>query len=398
MAECLPLELITLILTKLPVKPLHRFKCVSKTWNSTITSSKFIKQHFHQTLISNTNNKILLISKNTILSSTISTVKLRFDIVNHPLNNIPHCPLIDVSGIVHGVVLLVDSSKKTVCLFNPTNKTTRLVPPAPSQKPASDDFDIAEVLGFGYDSVTDDYKIVKLVEWDVYRETSVYSMRNDSWKSVNDETPVSYTLREINAVAVDEILCFSVISRDRKPVLKCFDLRTSTFSLVDFPELDRGIGVMAMSFRSLRGCLCLVVSYRKHRVDPDKFIGGSFFYADVWEMNQCKWVKLFRIRKNEIRKDCMHLRLVTYSKDMKSVLIEVDGIWFGWYNLVTKKFKRVPVQGLEAVDLPFLAYTYVESLVSVVNNNKVVPKKKGTTPNKTIKKNDFLSSGFKLKL
>ncbi|XP_074289738.1 F-box protein CPR1-like [Silene latifolia] len=186
-------------------------------------------------------------------------------------------------------------------------------------------------------------------------------------------------------------------------MLKCFDLRTSTFSLVDFPDLDNDIGEVMVSLRSLRGCLCLLVSYHKYRADPDNkfkenpFYNHEFLYADVWEMNESKWVKLFKIRKNEIRKDCMYLRLVTYSKDMKSVLIEVDSNWYGWYDLVTKTFKRVPVPGLEAVDSPYVAYPYVETLVSAVNN-KVVLKKEGTRPNKTIKKDDFLSSGFKLKL
>ncbi|XP_074319041.1 F-box protein CPR1-like [Silene latifolia] len=385
MAAFLPLEPITEILTKLPVKSLHRFKCVSKTWNSIITSSKFIKQHLHQTLISNTNNNII-ISNNSIFSSAISTVKLPFDKVNHALNNIPHCPPVYISGSVHGVLLLVDSPKQTLCLFNPSNKTQRLVPPAPSQKPACDDFENLEVFGFGYDSVTDDYKVVRLVEWfdsgsGLCRETSVYSMRNDSWESVNDETSVSYTLEEINAVAVDEVLYFVVISTDYKSVMKCFDLRTSTFSLVDFPELDSDSG-KTMSLRSLCGCLCLLVSYHKHRVGLD----FEFLYADVWEMNDYKWVKLFSIRKSEICKHCMYLRLVTYSKDMTSVLIEVDSIWFGWYDLVTKKFKRVPVQGLEAVDAPYVAYPCVESLVSAVNN-KLESTKEGTRrPKKTIEK------------
>ncbi|XP_074269825.1 F-box protein CPR1-like [Silene latifolia] len=400
MAAFLPFELITEILTKLPVKSLHRFKCVSKSWNSIITSSKFIKQHLHQTLISNTNtNTHIIISTNSIVSSAISTVKFRFHIVNHPLDHLPNRSPGNITGSVHGVFLLVDSSTKTLCLFNPSNKTQRLVPHSPSRKPASPSpklafvFKLVEVFGFGYDDNTDDYKVVRLAQWELFgyfdREASVYSMRNDSWESVNDET-VSYTLQETSAIAVDSTLWFVMISNNSDSVLKCFDLRTNTFWLVDFPELDRDSGKnIFMTLRSLRDCVCLLVSYRnKNRV---------FLHADVWEMNESKWVKLFKIRKNEIRERCMFLRLVTYSKDMKSVLIEVDCDWHGWYDLVTKKFRRVSVQGLEAVDAPYVAYPYVETLVSV-ENNKVVSKMEGTWPKKTIKKNDFLSSGFKLKL
>ncbi|XP_074269821.1 F-box protein CPR1-like isoform X1 [Silene latifolia] len=408
MAASLPLELITEIFTKLPVKSLHRFKCVSKTWNSIITSTKFIKQHLRQTLILNTNfNNIIISSNNSIFSSAISAVKLRFDIINHPLNNLFHRPAVDIIESVHGLLLIADYPKQTLYLFNPSNKTQRFVPPAPSgpsRKPGFG-FGLVDVFGFGYDSVTDDYKVVRLVQWfdsGLCRETSVYSMRNDSWESVNDKT-VPYSLQQTNAVAAQEKLCFVVSSRDSKPVLKCFDLRTSTFSLVNHPELDSyDFGKMTMSLRNLRGCLCLLMNYQEHKVDPAKAMGDplynrQFLYADVWELNESKWVKLFRIRKNEIHKDCMYLRLVTYSKDMKSVLVEVDGIWFGWYDLVSNRIERVPVQGLRVEDSPYLASTYVESLVSV-ENNKVVSKKEGTRPKKTIEKNDFLSSGFKLKL
>ncbi|XP_074269823.1 F-box protein CPR1-like isoform X2 [Silene latifolia] len=397
-SHSLPLELITEILTKLPVKSLHRFKCVSKSWNSLISSSKFIKLHLTKTLV---NSNIIVTNNNSLLSSAISDIKLRFDIVTHPLNNLPHRPPVELIESVHGILLISDFPKKTVFLFNPSNKTHRLIPPAPSREPAFA-FGLVEVFGFGYDSVTDDYKVVRLVQWfdegsGFCRESSVYSMRNDSWKSVYDET-VLYSLQRTNAIAVESTLCFVVISRDSMLLLKCFDLRTNTFSLVDHPDLDSyEYGKMTMSLRNLRGCLCLVVNYQKHKVDPSKFMGDplynrKFLYADVWELKDCKWVKLFRVRKKEIDKDCMYLRLVTYSKDEKSVLIEVDGAWFGWYDLVTRKIKRVSVLGLRLEDSPHVAFTCVDSLVSVSKKKGAIARKK------TIKKDDFLSSGFKFKL
>ncbi|KOM46737.1 hypothetical protein LR48_Vigan07g044100 [Vigna angularis] len=50
-AERLSDELITEILSWLPAKTLMRFRCVSKTWNSLIINSYFMKLHHERSLI-----------------------------------------------------------------------------------------------------------------------------------------------------------------------------------------------------------------------------------------------------------------------------------------------------------------------------------------------------------
>ena len=57
MAMVLPEELIVEILSWVPVKPLMRFKCVSKTWNSLIFHPTFVKLHLQR---SSTNTHVLL--------------------------------------------------------------------------------------------------------------------------------------------------------------------------------------------------------------------------------------------------------------------------------------------------------------------------------------------------
>ncbi|KAL6204310.1 hypothetical protein ACLB2K_021578 [Fragaria x ananassa] len=46
----LPMEIIREILAWLPVKPLCRFRCVSKSWNSLTFDPKFVKMHFNKAL------------------------------------------------------------------------------------------------------------------------------------------------------------------------------------------------------------------------------------------------------------------------------------------------------------------------------------------------------------
>ncbi|KAI8561469.1 hypothetical protein RHMOL_Rhmol04G0342200 [Rhododendron molle] len=60
LAPDLPHEVVYDILSRLPVKPLCRFKSVSKSWLALITDPHFIKSHLHQSMKSNTNQKLIL--------------------------------------------------------------------------------------------------------------------------------------------------------------------------------------------------------------------------------------------------------------------------------------------------------------------------------------------------
>ncbi|XP_059450216.1 putative F-box protein At3g10240 [Corylus avellana] len=50
MSDFLPLELVSEILVRLPVKPLVRFRCVCKDWFSLISSNDFINTHINGAL------------------------------------------------------------------------------------------------------------------------------------------------------------------------------------------------------------------------------------------------------------------------------------------------------------------------------------------------------------
>ncbi|XP_021867241.1 F-box protein At3g26010-like [Spinacia oleracea] len=55
-----PSELITEILTRLPVKSICRLKCVSKTWNSKICNSKFINSYISRNSSSSTSSWVIV--------------------------------------------------------------------------------------------------------------------------------------------------------------------------------------------------------------------------------------------------------------------------------------------------------------------------------------------------
>ena len=112
-------EIITEILTRLPVKPLYGFKCVSQHWNSLISSPSFITRHLN-----------IVISDHSVVSALIpeNHNELRFFELNHPLKLRSTRPKVGLIETCNGILLISDYTKVTLFLYNPANNTYRLLP------------------------------------------------------------------------------------------------------------------------------------------------------------------------------------------------------------------------------------------------------------------------------
>ncbi|XP_057521881.1 F-box protein CPR1-like [Amaranthus tricolor] len=170
--EILPTDIITLIISKLPVKSLCRFKCVSKSWNSLICDPHFLILNLVHSLSSN--KRLLIINYGTHLDSmsfdmgTNFEAKFlkRFDFPTHFSSGYD----VSIVGSCNGLIalsfknldnpLLID-----VVLWNPCSNTHFVLP---SESLSSDDLGTDYTgfsFGFGYDYVSDDYKIVRIVDY-----------------------------------------------------------------------------------------------------------------------------------------------------------------------------------------------------------------------------------------
>ncbi|XP_074272290.1 F-box protein CPR1-like [Silene latifolia] len=412
--EALLPEIIVEILSRLPVKFLCRFKSVSKSWNSLINSLNFIKLHLSKTLISD-NYPNLIFASFSISTATIAA-DFRFTELHHPLLNFPDCDIVKILGSCNGVVCISPASRAYACLYNPTIGTHRLLPVPPSRFP---DFNRETVFlnhqpkpeehvfvyGFGYDSVSDDYKLLRILEF--YRnsvfvgtEICLYSLKNGTWKVVDvvDDVYVNCGgLQACNGTLFNEDLYFVVHDEKIKPFVRCFNLQTETFSVMDLPKYDENFYEFCFGIGQISGCLSVFFHY--FDVDHRALCGCRLVRADFWIMKEDAWVNLFSISDMSNIGATLCIKALVYSKDGQKILLELDGYGFGWYDWRKKDFVRVLVHGLPPDNAPFDACTYVESLVSFGNRN-YNSKGKTTVPKKK-KKNDgdrFLSSGFKLKL
>ncbi|OIT27853.1 PREDICTED: F-box/kelch-repeat protein At3g23880-like [Nicotiana attenuata] len=196
----LPTELITEILSRLPVKTLVRFRSVSKSWLALVSSPEFVKTHLSVSANNKdyTHHRLVLTAGGNIFSSReidyflrdCSLSSLRNDSVteafrlNYPMNK-PH-KSVTVVGSVNGLICLAIDDID-LFLWNPSVRRYKNLP---HPRPTVYHFGWFK-YGFGYDESNDDYKIVGIFrnhdnERLHHVEIKIYSLKSNSWRSKSD--------------------------------------------------------------------------------------------------------------------------------------------------------------------------------------------------------------------
>ncbi|XP_059645955.1 F-box protein CPR1-like [Cornus florida] len=313
-----PEDVVANIVSILPVKPLLRFRCVSKSWCSLIDSSEFRKLH-------------------------LRTSKERNEHQSHP-----HCD--NKSRSVRSVYCSV--------LWNPSTRNHRILPNSSfenSRKAECCNWIV--IYGFGYDVVNDDYKVVKMAvcpSKDDYAflsevEVKVYSVKLNLWRRVKD-FPYYIRYHQENGVFISGALHWvgnerressSIISH----LIVAIDLGSEEYRLVPTPEFsDKNF---FMHVVDLGGCLCIYCDY---------FDG----HGDVWVMKEYRikesWTKLVSF----VSKQFGYFKLIAYSKCGGKVMLEQADRELLWYDLKKmEKLEKIKIHGLpsfESTDDMFLTY------------------------------------------
>ncbi|KAK6134424.1 hypothetical protein DH2020_031856 [Rehmannia glutinosa] len=189
MSDYLPQEVLINILTRLPPKSLIKFRCVSKSWNSLISSPYFITLHAQQSTCATNHFIIRSYSKNQ--NAEIYSVHSDSDEF-HEQNDIRiENPFRDstrfyyrIVGSSNGVLCLSDNlfgHTHSIFLWNPVirRKVTLPLPKSTFENT----WPCMCVLGFGFDAKNDDYKVVRVaycpVEYgySVPPKVEVYALR-----------------------------------------------------------------------------------------------------------------------------------------------------------------------------------------------------------------------------
>ncbi|KAK1380039.1 F-box domain-containing protein [Heracleum sosnowskyi] len=184
------------ILLRLPIKPLLRFKSVSKSWFSIISSHRFAKSHLVTT--AKDDDEILIVHHDLAdsegddgsfsLFHVDSTRILKNLKTPYSQGEYPFEPIIsELIGSDCGIVCVYVNLSKwraakkdfDVYLWNPATKHSMIIPPfiVPDNG-----WNIGS-LGFGFDHIDLDFKVVRVVS----SSAEVYSSNRNCWRKIESK-------------------------------------------------------------------------------------------------------------------------------------------------------------------------------------------------------------------
>lgn len=196
MVDYLPEEVFTEVLGKLPIKSIVQCAFVCKSWYSLITNPIFITSHLNLTKSTNINNRShLLLLRHYPENQNEEQYSLRC--ISNTFDNYSEleCPFksfywyFAVVGCCNGVLCLyhfIAPYTKRIVLWNPSiRKSFTLPEPGITYKSHGGQM---STFGFGYDSSTNDYKVVRIVylhsNFGGPPEVELYTLSTCIWRSI----------------------------------------------------------------------------------------------------------------------------------------------------------------------------------------------------------------------
>ncbi|KAK4430145.1 F-box/kelch-repeat protein [Sesamum alatum] len=269
----LPEEIIVEILTRLPVKSLLKFRCVSKSWLSVISSPQFIKTHLRFWAKDATFSKyriMLTISdpgfnlKHCSVRSLMCEPSTEAFNIDYPRKH--RYRAVWVVGSCNGLICIA-INEKDLFLWNPSTRISTKLPPVEVKMTPG----FYNIFGFGYNESSDDYKVLGIFcafgNVGVYQSVvKLYSSKTNSWKRIEDFKG-GEPLDDSGKFAGGK-LHFSTIRQiglDFRWDIVSLDLDTEEYGIVEQPNY--GEGLFESSLGVVGGCICILCNYEKVRAD-----------------------------------------------------------------------------------------------------------------------------------
>ncbi|XP_030963632.1 F-box/kelch-repeat protein At3g23880-like [Quercus lobata] len=251
MSDYLPEEVVLEILHRLPVKSLIRFRCVSKSWNSLITTSAFIKSHLTRSLSLSSDKLIVrqcvnkpypFVEHYKLIDDTNDSSSDQIQHIDFPLRCSRFICHFNLIGSVNGLFSLFEEDRFVI--WNPSIRKFITLP-----KPC---IRVKSVVheAFGFDPRTNDYKVVRIAfprrtqssEMAKIPLVEIYSLNEGSWRITsagNSFSPgFSFVDRGRPSASLNGAVHFVVRDWDNKsdPSVLSFDLGDEVFRMISVPN------------------------------------------------------------------------------------------------------------------------------------------------------------------
>ena len=262
MSDSLPVEIVTQILLRLPLKSIIISTSVCKTWKSIIQNPTFISTYLHHSITINHHHHHHLLLFRLCEQRNPKEVYLLLNdeenFTQHPTFDFPfHCPNLKLVNVIYRVV---NTCNGLVCLsddlfgyanqfflWNPClRKFINLAYPNVNYR-SHGGFDAS--IGFGFDSKTNDYKVVRVVTLvdnpDSRKDrpvVEVYSLSTGEWRMVTALPPICTLLGRERVGFVNGALHWLAFRRNDDDhnfhhFVLVFDLGDEVFREIMLPEL-----------------------------------------------------------------------------------------------------------------------------------------------------------------
>lgn len=335
-----PVELIIDILLRLPAKSLLRFKIVCKLWYNLINSSDFVDLHFERSIASQTNfhfvykTPILHLGDFDTFDNPIS--------LDYPFKNCDNGG-VGVVGSCNGLLCLQSYDfEHPLLIYNPTTQTYKTLPLLPISAPFSYTRSVFN-FGFGYESITRDYRCVRIIR-NYNEETSsyesdvmVYSLKGDLWRkaatpSVDYNLDYYYTKSVFLNGAIHWDGGITENEANEALPIVVFNLKDECFSTMLIPDFD-SMEIVHMFVGVLDESLCLAVSE----------LSGD---THLWVMKEYgtpeSWTKLYSVPKlNSFYEKVASP--ICYSMSLKELFVHTTYLQVASIDLDTMEISPVEV-------------------------------------------------------
>ncbi|KAK1435295.1 hypothetical protein QVD17_01056 [Tagetes erecta] len=254
MAEAADDDVLGKILTRLDVKELIRCKSVCKSWYSFITCPRFINRHLN-------------LSYNEDRDDSEHSGRRIFLVQKYYCGYIPYV----LVGSSNGLVCLISYHLSQVLVCNPWTREVRQLNPPP--------FSMKTRLfkwGFGYDSSTDDYKVIVGTGRRKNTRLQMLSLKSNTWSFVMD---VKYTFMTVIGFLCNGALHWLVEDEENeRKFIIAYNLAKNEFTEIQLPN-DERYGSRYTCPGVINGYLCMH-QWNPHRV----WVMKKYNVTESWEL------------------------------------------------------------------------------------------------------------------